>query len=331
LTATGTGYHRLWPSTDVNWDVTVLVNSSGVVVERDAYDPFGATTVMNASWSTISGSGYSWVYLYQGGRLDGVTGSYAFRRRDEDPAMGRWTTPDPIGFGGMASNFYTFVADSPLVQDDPSGLKPTALTIEESKEPILGLAGAFAWPVKFVLNDKAAGLGGYVIQHVVRDRVTYQGNMPVKNDVHDFYEAFRVAPGETSPETTIIKKEDKGNLPVKLQDTLNDLAKFGVEIYGIASNDVYVELPGCPTITTIKGDAIYVDNVTPGAMTWKRGGDSWAGTLPSISTSGNQAEIDKVLNAYKATNQGSITPWVQHNITATGISGKKTTISGKTP
>ncbi|MDB5313825.1 MAG: hypothetical protein JWO38_8027 [Gemmataceae bacterium] len=56
LTATGTSYQRLWPAQDASWNVVVLVNGSGGVVERHAYDPFGSATVMNGSWSVINKS-----------------------------------------------------------------------------------------------------------------------------------------------------------------------------------------------------------------------------------------------------------------------------------
>ena len=41
LTPTGDSYTRLWPLYDANYNVVALINNSGTVVERDAYDPFG--------------------------------------------------------------------------------------------------------------------------------------------------------------------------------------------------------------------------------------------------------------------------------------------------
>ena len=63
---------RIYPQQDANHDVTSLVNSSGTVLERFAYDPYGKQTVLNASWSTTSDS-YNWIYGFQGGRLDPLT------------------------------------------------------------------------------------------------------------------------------------------------------------------------------------------------------------------------------------------------------------------
>jgi YD repeat-containing protein len=43
----GTLNERLWAQQDANWDVTALVNTSGNVVERYAYDPYGSVTVVS--------------------------------------------------------------------------------------------------------------------------------------------------------------------------------------------------------------------------------------------------------------------------------------------
>src|SRR5260370_33148185 len=52
---------RLWVQQDANYNVTALVNNSGTVVERYAYDPYGAVTVYDASLNVRSGgSNYAW-------------------------------------------------------------------------------------------------------------------------------------------------------------------------------------------------------------------------------------------------------------------------------
>jgi hypothetical protein len=47
-----------------------------------------------------------------------------FGERWYDPATGRWTSQDPIGFGGGDANLYRYVANSPTNGTDPSGLLP---------------------------------------------------------------------------------------------------------------------------------------------------------------------------------------------------------------
>ncbi len=46
--ANGSLDERLWVQQDANFNVTALVNGSGVVVERYAYDAFGVRTMYDA-------------------------------------------------------------------------------------------------------------------------------------------------------------------------------------------------------------------------------------------------------------------------------------------
>ena len=113
LTATGTSYIRLFSIQDANYNIVALVNTSGSVVERYAYDPFGAVTVMTGSYGARSSSSYDWVYGFQGGRQDMITGNNLFRARNEDPSAGAWTSLDPIGHLGSSGNLYGFVDNNP--------------------------------------------------------------------------------------------------------------------------------------------------------------------------------------------------------------------------
>ena len=118
----GTLNERLYAQQDANWNVTALVSTSGTVVERYVYDPYGTVTVLSATWGTQSGSNYGWLYLFQGGRWDSITGDYNFQMRDENAAQGRWTQPDPTGFGAGDLNLYRVESNSPTNATDPSGL-----------------------------------------------------------------------------------------------------------------------------------------------------------------------------------------------------------------
>lgn len=54
--SSGTGLEeRLYAQHDANFNVSALLNTSGVVQERFAYDPYGSPTFLDASWSTLSG------------------------------------------------------------------------------------------------------------------------------------------------------------------------------------------------------------------------------------------------------------------------------------
>jgi RHS repeat-associated protein len=143
--ATGSGSlsERLYVQQDANWNVTALVTTSGVVVERYAYDPFGQVTVLSASWGTLAGSGYAWVYGYQGGRFDVTTGLDVFRMRDYSPALGRWVEVDPLSYGAGDVDLYRSEANGPVTGSDPLGLVTGA---EEGLAVLTAGTCPLVWP-----------------------------------------------------------------------------------------------------------------------------------------------------------------------------------------
>ncbi len=114
---------RLYATQDANWNTTALIDTSGTVVERYQYDPYGGVTIMDSSFTPISGntSAYNMVYLFQGMRYDPVTGMYHADARDENPNTAVWEEQDPAGYVNGAS-LYQYVASNPVQFEDPSGL-----------------------------------------------------------------------------------------------------------------------------------------------------------------------------------------------------------------
>jgi RHS repeat-associated protein len=85
---------RLYAVQDANWNVTALLDTSGNVVERYVYDPYGAVSVLTPSWGARGSSAYGWLYPFQGGRYDGAAGLYNFGNRDYSPGLMRWLQND---------------------------------------------------------------------------------------------------------------------------------------------------------------------------------------------------------------------------------------------
>ncbi len=124
----GVQTQRLYASYDANYDMTSLVNTSGSVVERYLYDPYGDVTYLTSMWTPLSGSQYAWRYLFQGGRFDTTTSWYDFRNRDYIPAEGRWAERDPLGSQDSQQNLYEYLVSSPSKGSSRRDLPDTPLS-----------------------------------------------------------------------------------------------------------------------------------------------------------------------------------------------------------
>ncbi len=94
----GTLSERLYVQQDAAGNVTALVNTSGTVVERYTYTPYGTATYWTGSWVSLSGSAYGWVYLYQGGRYDLAAALYILGSWAYSATLGQW-----LGRAGAAA------------------------------------------------------------------------------------------------------------------------------------------------------------------------------------------------------------------------------------
>lgn len=108
------GGDRYRPIADPVGSVRLVVRvSDGVVVQRLEYSAFGE--VVTDTEPGLQPFGFA------GGMYDPATGLVRFGARDYDPAIGRWTSKDPIGFAGGDTNLYLYVGASPVSHLDPTG------------------------------------------------------------------------------------------------------------------------------------------------------------------------------------------------------------------
>ena len=83
------------------------------IVQQLDYDAYGnILRDSNPGFQTLA---------FAGGLYDRDTKLVRFGARDYDPQIGRWTTKDPIGFGGGDTNLYGYVMNDPVNFVDPSG------------------------------------------------------------------------------------------------------------------------------------------------------------------------------------------------------------------
>ena len=145
---------RYYAVQDSNRSVAAIVDPSGVVVERFAYDTYGACTRLDSSFTVVTTPVTSWHVLFAGYELDN-SGLYAVRFRQLSPTLGCWLSRDPLGYVD-GDNLYEYTSSSPYKFTDPFGLQKSSdegccvwivlfIEIPSGKEPDLlsraGLAG----------------------------------------------------------------------------------------------------------------------------------------------------------------------------------------------
>lgn len=91
----------------------MVVGADGQAVKAIERDSFGVVLAdSDPSFELCIG--------FAGGLVDPLTGLVRFGLRDYEPAAGRWTAPDPIGFVG-GSNLYRYCWNNPVSLRDPAG------------------------------------------------------------------------------------------------------------------------------------------------------------------------------------------------------------------
>lgn len=120
--------------TDQLGSVRLVVDSAtGQVMQQIEYDEWG--NVLSDSNPGFQPFGFA------GGLYDRDSGLVRFGARDYDPMTGRWTTKDPIGFGGGDSGLYSYVGGNPTSITDPSG-KIVPVVVAAGVGAILGATSA---------------------------------------------------------------------------------------------------------------------------------------------------------------------------------------------
>ncbi|MCX6060708.1 MAG: DUF4150 domain-containing protein [Campylobacterales bacterium] len=103
-------YHR-----DHQNSIIALSDENAQIVEYYEYDIYGTITKSEKIAQTLNPYGYT-------SREFDTDDLYYYRARYYDPTIGRFITPDPIGFLSGDTNFYRYVGNDPVNFIDPSGL-----------------------------------------------------------------------------------------------------------------------------------------------------------------------------------------------------------------
>lgn len=92
----------------------VVNTTSGAIIQELSYDEWG--NILSDTNSGFQPFGFA------GGLYDPDTKLVRHGARDYDPAIGRWTSKDPIRLTGNDPNFYNYVVNDPINLIDPTGL-----------------------------------------------------------------------------------------------------------------------------------------------------------------------------------------------------------------
>lgn len=106
------------PIQDLLGHPTCLVDLQENMIEKYQYTAFGEENIVDANGQPITSKN---PWRYAGKRTDEETGLIAFGRRFYDPTLGRWLTPDPIGYED-GPNLYAYLHHNPYMYFDAFGL-----------------------------------------------------------------------------------------------------------------------------------------------------------------------------------------------------------------
>jgi RHS repeat-associated protein len=112
-----------------------MLNSSGSIVARYSYDPYGRTTL-------VSGSNLA-TFQYTGDYCHATSGLNLTLYRAYDSNTGRWLCEDPLGAGG-GTNLYNFCDSNPIDSVDTLGLSGGPTPQQAMGAYASGMGGSFS-------------------------------------------------------------------------------------------------------------------------------------------------------------------------------------------
>jgi len=131
----------------------VVKVSDGSVAEMMDHDEFGRV-ITDTNPGLLP-------FGFAGGMYDTDTGLVRFGVRDYDPETGRWTSKDPILFGGGDTNLYGYTFNDPVNLIDPSGLSNVVFDRSDGRIYVYpGGNGTYGPPQAFPAGNNTVNPGG---------------------------------------------------------------------------------------------------------------------------------------------------------------------------
>jgi RHS repeat-associated protein len=115
---------RLYGVQDANWNVISIATPAGGVYERYTFEPYGARSVLSATFAHREASLAAWERGFGCHVLDANSDLDSVRHRTYHRKLGLWCRRDPLGYwDGL--NCYEFVGGTVTMATDPFGLDTT--------------------------------------------------------------------------------------------------------------------------------------------------------------------------------------------------------------
>ena len=267
---------RIYALQDANWNVTTLLGPTGNELQQYVYDPYGNVKIASQQDFPFNDP-YGFAYLFQGGRIDSLTGLYTFQHRDYNPVTATWMEEDPAGYLD-GPNMYQFAHSDPTSTIDPNGeegvspMPPVTRPMRCSDSPIMDYITVGE------VGVGAFGLGHLGINHMLL--LFWTGGHPIPASDNDTrymsMSDFAAASGATVKDTVQLEpfkfqsSAYKTLYDYKVSDILEGLsgAQWVVWIYGGAPD---LAEPMWRNVITSAGSYPYAEHYTPpmpGPMLW---------------------------------------------------------------
>ena len=152
-------------------DPVAIVDESGTVVERNAYDAFGNVRFLAPDYTSRAGSAFDWEFLFHAEFRDSDTELYNYGYRYYSAGLGRWLSTDLIEEeGGL--NLYAFSDNNALIVMESVGL------ICDPIEIVIGHGNPWGWKRKgpgYPINLFDVNMNQYAKDHGGNKNTMYIG------------------------------------------------------------------------------------------------------------------------------------------------------------
>ena len=116
------GSQGQWFFPDRNGNISLITDSTDVILESYRYDAFGKPSIFDGSGAPIGATGINNRFMFTGREWRNIFGFYEYRARAYNPTIGRFMSEDPKGFDAGDYNLYRYVGNNPMNLSDPSGM-----------------------------------------------------------------------------------------------------------------------------------------------------------------------------------------------------------------